>query len=153
MWAGPAVEAGSALKHRLLPPPVLWAAALDLAVGAVSALCVALIVDGPSGLSVVVGFVLVVLFFGVSAWSVLVVEQANRNLMLPTALVVYGTGLLVLWLVADQIGDDGALRTTPIAVSAGAAIIVWLAVHIVAAVRSDGRATQPMTGDPTGEAE
>jgi zinc transporter ZupT len=132
-------------RPRLLPRSVRYAVLADAVVGTLAAVVTGLALSALSaGLSVALGFAIVIAFLGISAVAVLMADRVSPRLTLPVGLSTYALIVWIAGVLAFAFGDSG--HRNGIAAGAGivAGTLVWIVTQVVFAVAdSDAARRQP----------
>jgi ATP synthase protein I len=134
-------------RPGLLPRSVRYAIAVDTVVGTAAAIVTGLVLSAFSaGLSVALGFAIVIAFLGISAVAVLLADRVSPRLTLPVGLSTYALVVWIAGVLAFAFGDSG--HRNGVAVGAGivAGTLIWIVTQVVFAV-AESDAARP--GGPT----
>ncbi|MBB6170311.1 ATP synthase protein I [Nocardiopsis mwathae] len=115
---------------------VLRGAAIPTAVVGLIAMIVAFAITGTHGLiGAVLGTLLIIAFFAVSAFVIAITGKRRPQLLLPVAFLVYTTKIGILAVVLVLFGGTTAFDGNSFALTSLACVIAWLAGQSVASMR------------------
>lgn len=120
------VQPGIAWTMRHLRAGYLATAALAV-IGSV----VGYLVGGwPAVLGVLLGLLIVTLFFAISTWAVVAAGRRDDRLTLPAALLAFGIKVVLLGVVLVMLPRDGPIDVQAMGWAIFAGVIVWLASQV-----------------------
>ncbi|WP_067968416.1 hypothetical protein [Nocardiopsis trehalosi] len=115
---------------------ILLGAAIPTAVAGLVGMAVAYVMAGAHGLvGALVGTLLVLAFFAISATVVAWVAKVQPQLVMMAALATYTIKVAVLAVVLVLFGGTDAFHLNAFALTAAACAVVWITGHSVASMR------------------
>ncbi|MFC4564507.1 hypothetical protein ACFO4E_21820 [Nocardiopsis mangrovi] len=115
---------------------ILAGAAIPTAAAGLIAMVIAFFAAGVHGLvGALVGTVLIIVFFAISAVIIAVVAKRQPQLVLMAALATYTLKAVALAIVLLLFGGAEVFDLNAFAVTAGVCVVVWLTGHSVASLK------------------